>query len=127
MGTGSAKYVETQGKMNSFCLRMISSRFISSPLLELARPLFGPALDDDFLFRVELDGVASLAVQDAEEAVFPSTEREVSHRRCNSDVHTDIPRRRLVAELARRGAAGGEDGSSVAVSGGGKNLYRFLE
>src|SRR3982750_1493063 len=105
MGTGSEKYVETQGKMNSFCLRMISSRFMGSPLSELARPLFGPALDDDFLFCVELDGGPAWAVQDAGGAVFPSTEREVRHRGRDSDVHADIPCRSFVAELACRGAA----------------------
>src|SRR5947209_11038139 len=122
MGTGSAKYVETQGKMNSFCLRMISSRFMGSPLLELARPLFGPALDDDFLFRVELDSVASLTVQNPEEAVLPSAEWEVSHRGGDSDVHADIPRRSFVAELARRRAAGRKDRSGIAVGGSGKNF-----
>src|SRR3954466_1929738 len=110
MGTGSEKYVETQGKTNSFCLRTISSRFMGSPLSELARPLFGPALDDDFLFCVELDRVAPLAMQDAEEAVFPSAEWEVSHRRGDPDVHADVPRRSFVAELACCGAAGREDG-----------------
>src|SRR3954466_15632381 len=115
IGTGSEKYVETQGKMNSFCLRTISSRFMGSPLLELARPLFGPALDDDFLFCVELDRVASLAVQDAEEAVFPSAEREVRHWGGDSDVHADISGRSFVAELARCGAPGRKDGCSVAV------------
>src|SRR3954471_8743592 len=103
--------------MNSFCLRTISSRFMGSPLLELARPLFGPALDDDFLFCVELDGIASLAVQDAEEAVFPSAEREVGHGGGDSDVHADVPCRSFVAELTRGGAAGCKDGSSVAVRG----------
>src|SRR5947209_1831024 len=115
MGTGSAKYVETQGKMNSFCLRMISSRFMGSPLLKLARPLFGPALDDDFLFCVELDGIASLSVEDAEETVFPSAEWEVGHWGRDSDVHSDIPRRSFVAELARCGTARRKDGGSVAV------------
>src|SRR5438046_2163527 len=37
-----------------------TDRPVSSRFLELARPLSGPALNHDLLFRVELDGVTSL-------------------------------------------------------------------
>ena len=63
--------------------------------------LFGPAFDYDFLVGVELDGVAALAVEIAEEAVLPSAEGEVGHGRGDSDVDADISRRSFVAEAAR--------------------------
>src|SRR4030095_7618892 len=58
--------------------------------LELARVLLGPAFDDNFLFRIELNRVAALAVHDAEKAVFPSAEWEICHRRCDPNVDADI-------------------------------------
>ena len=39
-------------------------------VLELAGPVFGPALNCHFLIRVELDRVVSLRVHDAEKAVL---------------------------------------------------------
>ena len=58
----------------------------------------GPALDHDFLFGIELYRVAALAVLDAEEAVFPSAEREIGHGRGHADVDADVACRRFVAE-----------------------------
>ncbi len=41
-------------------------------------------------------------MHDAEEAVFPSAERKISHGRGDSNVNSDIPRRRFIAEAPRR-------------------------
>ena len=83
--------------------------------LELARVLVSPALDHDFLVRVELDGVASLRVHVAEETAFPSGEREIGHWRGYTDIDADIACRGFVPELARRRAAGSEERSLVAI------------
>src|SRR5260370_26268482 len=74
-------------------------------LLELAAVLFRPAFDDNFLVGIELDGVAALPVEIAEEAVLPSTEREVSHGGGDSNVDADISRGGFIAEAARRRTA----------------------
>src|SRR5262245_4562837 len=58
---------------------------------KLARVLFRPALHYHFLFGVKLDGIASLAVHNAEETVFPSTERKVGHGSGYADVDADVP------------------------------------
>src|ERR1017187_9760537 len=84
-------------------------------ILELAAVLFGPAFDDDFLVGVELDGVAALAVEIAEETILPSAEREVSHRRGDSDVDADVARGRFVAEAARGGPARRKERRLIAV------------
>src|SRR5438046_7450843 len=83
--------------------------------LELAAPLLGPALDDDFGFGVELDGVAALGVEVAEEAVLPAAEREERHGRGDADVDADVAGARLVPELPRGGAAAREEAGHVAV------------
>jgi hypothetical protein len=49
--------------------------------VEPPRPGVRPALDDDLGLGVELDAVAPLGVQVAEEAVAPAAERVVGHRR----------------------------------------------
>src|ERR1022692_457645 len=72
-----------------------------NPRLEFSAVLFSPALYYDFLVGIELDGVAALAVEIAEETVLPPTEREVGHGRGDSDVDADISRGRFVAEAAR--------------------------
>src|SRR5260370_8672457 len=69
--------------------------------LEFSRVFFRPALDHDFLFGVELDGVTSLGVHHAEEAVLPAAEREVRHRRSYPHVHTNGARGRLLAQPPR--------------------------
>src|SRR5438309_9986863 len=76
--------------------------------LELARVLFCPALNNNFLVGIELDRVAALAVQIAEEAVLPSAEGEIRHGRGNANVDADIARGRFVAEAASRRSAGRE-------------------
>src|SRR5258708_35611357 len=58
--------------------------------------LLGPSLHDDFLVRIELNRVTTLAVKISEEAVLPSAEREVCHRGGDSNVDPDISRRRFV-------------------------------
>src|SRR5580698_10071369 len=84
---------------------------------EFARPLGGPAFHDDLLVGKELDGIAALSVHNAEETAFPATEGEVGHGRGHADVDTDVACGDEVAKLAGRGAAGGEDGGGIAVSG----------
>jgi hypothetical protein len=53
--------------------------------------LVSPALDDDFLIRVKLDGVTSLALHVAEETVFPSTEWDIGHWRGHTDIDANQP------------------------------------
>src|SRR5437660_6442532 len=84
--------------------------------LELAAVLFGPAFNYYLLVRVELDSVAPLAVEVAEEAVLPSTEGEVGHGRGDSDVDADVARRRFVAEAARGRSTRREQRCLIAVS-----------
>src|ERR1022692_1401744 len=86
-----------------------------NPRLEFSAVLFSPALYYDFLVGVELDGVAALAVEIAEEAVLPSAEREVGHGRGDSDVDADISCRSFVAEAARGGSARREQRCLIAV------------
>ena len=50
-------------------------------VLELSCPFFGPAFDDHFFLREELDRVHALPVHVAEEGVFPAAEGEECHRR----------------------------------------------
>src|SRR6478736_7149934 len=77
--------------------------------------LFGPAFDYDFLFGVELDRVAALAVHDAEKAVFPAAEREVRHWGGYSNIDADVSRWRFVAEAARGRSARCEQRCLIAV------------
>src|ERR1700738_4297643 len=95
-------------------------------LLELAAVLFGPAFDDNFLVGIELDGVAALPVEIAEETVFPSTEREVSHRRGDANVDADISRGCLIAEAARSRTARGEQRGLIAVGTALQKGERFV-
>src|SRR4051812_36661131 len=60
--------------------------------LELSTPGRRPPLDHDFLFCIEIDRVAALRVEIAEEAVLPSREGEVGHRRRDPDVDADVAR-----------------------------------
>src|ERR1700722_3569941 len=90
---------------------------MGNPHLELPAPGRRPALDDDLLFGIEIDGIAALRVQIAEEAVLPAGEREIRHRRGDADVDPDVAGTNLVAELARGGAAGREQARHVPVRG----------
>src|SRR6267142_3642052 len=81
---------------------------------EFTRMFFGPAFDDDFLVGVELDGVASLAMHVAEEAVLPSTEGEVGHGCGYADVDADVSGRGFIAESARGRTARCEKRSLIA-------------
>src|SRR5258708_39095014 len=53
---------------------MLASSALYRISLEFTRPLFGPALNYNFLFRIEFDGVTSLGVHIAKEAVLPARE-----------------------------------------------------
>src|SRR5579863_2627484 len=76
---------------------------------------FGPALDYYFLVGVELDSVAALAMEIAEEAVLPSAEREVGHGCGDSDVDADVAGGGFVAEAARGRTARGEERRLIAI------------
>src|SRR5216683_4469549 len=94
--------------------------------LELAGLLARPALDDDFRFGEEFDGVASLAVKDAEETFFPTAEGEIGHRGGDADVDADISRGRFVAEFARGGTACCEERCLVAVRTAAKKFHGLI-
>src|SRR5882672_10468390 len=96
-------------------------------LLELAAVFFRPALYHYFFLSIELDGVAALAVHDAEETVFPAAEGEISHGSGHTDVDTDVPGRGLVAEAAGGGAAGSEEGCLVAEGACVQEFHGFVE
>ncbi len=89
--------------------------FVKERNSEFARPLTGPALDDYLFVGEEFDGVAALCVHHAEEAAFPSGEREVRHRRRDADVDADVAGGDGVSELASRGTRSGEDRTGVSV------------
>jgi len=78
--------------------------------------LLGPAFDHYFLLGVELDGIAALAVQDAEEAVFPAAERKIGHGGGYADVDSDIAGGGFVPEPPCRRAARGKQRCLVAVA-----------
>src|SRR6202790_3242830 len=94
--------------------------------LELAGFLARPALDYDFGFCVELDGVAALAVEDAEEAFFPAAEGEIGHGRSDADVDADVSGGGFVAETAGRGAVRGEEGGLIAVGTTAGGVHGFV-
>src|ERR1700722_17235539 len=64
--------------------------------LEFPAVLFGPAFDHYLLVGVELDGIAALPVEIAEETIFPPAEGEIGHRRGDSDVDADVSGRSLI-------------------------------
>src|SRR6185503_13877314 len=74
---------------------------LTSSDLELARPLLWPPFDHDFLFGVELDSVATLAMHHSEETVLPATEGEVGHRCSDADVDSDVTSLYFIAKFAR--------------------------
>src|SRR6266481_8369638 len=88
---------------------------VMDAVLEFARFLTRPAFHDDFGFRVELDGILALRVQNAKKAFLPSTERKGSHRRGNANIDANISRRCLVTKLPRRRATRREEGRLVAI------------
>src|SRR5713226_6869907 len=94
--------------------------------LELARLLARPALDHDFRFGEKFHRVASLAVENAEETLFPPAEGEIGHGRGDADIDADISRGRFVAEFARGGAACGEERCLVAVGTAAKKFHGFI-
>src|ERR1035438_10092163 len=81
----------------------------------LTRPTLTPALDDYLLFGIELDSVASLGMEIAEEARLPSAEWKVRNGCCHANVDADVPGGSFVLETPRRRAIGGEQRRSVAV------------
>src|SRR5713226_2487565 len=94
---------------------------------ELPRPLFGPSLDHYLLLGVKFNSVTPLAVCHAEEAVFPTAEREIGHRSSHTDIDSYVAGLRLVAELARRRPASRENGSSIPVRALGHDSHRLVD
>src|ERR1700736_2133845 len=94
--------------------------------LELARPLFGPAFNNDFFLGIEFHRVASLRVHIAKEAFFPAGEGEKRHRRGHADIDADVSCLRLVAELARRRAAAGEERCHIPKGSGVDQRNRLI-
>src|SRR4051794_38441563 len=72
------------------------------------------AAGDGLLAREELDRVAPVGVQVAEEGVLPTREREERDRGRDADVDADHPDLDVVAEAPDGGAALGEDRRAVA-------------
>src|SRR5438874_12802863 len=93
---------------------------------EFAGFLARPALDHDFRFGEEFHRVTSLAVQNAEETLFPPAEREIRHRRGDAEVDADITGRRFVAKLASSGATGGEQRRLSGVRTGTEKFHGFV-
>src|SRR5215472_8339976 len=89
--------------------------------------LLGPPFYYDFLFRVELDAIAPLAMEDAEEAVFPSTEREVGHRSGHADIDSDIARRRFITKTPGRRAAGSKKRRLIAKRAARQKFEGFVQ
>src|SRR6184192_3772572 len=94
--------------------------------LELTRPLFGPTLHHNLLFRVEFDSVTSLGVHIAEEAFLPAREGKEGHWRRYADVDAEVACLRLVAELAGRRPTAREQARHVAIGGRVHELNRLL-
>src|SRR5438067_843742 len=94
--------------------------------LELTRPLFGPTLHHNLLFRVEFDSVTPLGVHIAEEAFLPAREGKGSHWRRYADVDADIASLRFIAELAGRRSTAREQARHIAIGGGVHKLNRLV-
>src|SRR5712664_1273451 len=101
--------------------------FFMFSLSKLACLLARPALHDNFGFGEKFDGVAALAVKDAEETLFPAAEGEIGHRSGDADIDADIPRRGLVAEFAGGGTAGGEKRGLVTVGAAAQKFHGFID
>src|SRR5919109_1960824 len=117
-GRNSCHSISKKAATDSHGLRRIGSasiREIRGDFSKFARVLFGPALDYNFFLGIKLDGIAALSVHDAKEAVFPPTERKISHGRGYTDVDPDISGGRFVTEPARGRTARREQRSLIAV------------
>ncbi len=81
----------------------------------IPRVLRRPALDHNFLFRIELNCVASLPVLNAEKTVFPAAEREIRHGRGDPDIDADVACRRLVAKPPCGSTARSKQGCLISI------------
>src|SRR5260370_34394727 len=95
--------------------------------LELAGPLCGPPFNNEFFLGIEFHRVASLRVHIAKEAFFPAGEGEECHRRGHTDIDADVACLRLVAELACRRAAAGEERCHVPKGSGVDQSNRHID
>src|ERR1700730_14818275 len=86
-----------------------------------------PALHHDLRFREKFHGVASLSVQNTEEAFLPSTKREIRHRRSHADIDSDVPGRGFVAKLPRSRSARREQGRLVSVRTFPQKFHRVVD
>src|SRR5271165_4667007 len=74
----------------------------------LTQPTLRPALDNHLLFCIELDGVATLRVQIAEETRLPSAEGEISDWCRNAYVDADVACGSCVLETTGGSSVGGK-------------------
>src|SRR5262249_49925062 len=101
--------------------------FHGASSLERPAPLRRPALDHDLLVGVELDRVATLAVQVAEETPLPPAEREARDGRGDAEVDPDVSGLHLVAELPRGGPARREEAGLVPERGAIDEVDRLVD
>src|SRR5215469_14914453 len=97
-----------------------------SPLSEFASLLARPALDHDFRLGEEFDGITSLTVKNAEETLLPATEREIRHRRGNTDVNADVTCGRLVTEFAGSRPARGKKRGLISIRTATEEFHGFV-
>src|SRR5579859_4365764 len=101
---------------------------LSSPAgSKFSRVFFRPSLHNHLFFRVKLHGVASLAMEHAEEAVLPTRKGEVRHGSSHSYIDSNVPCRRFVAEPTRRGPAGGEKRGLISKRAFGQKVERLIQ
>src|SRR5688572_4136340 len=77
------------------------SAMARSHVERIPQPASEPAADRDLLVRIELERVAAVHLEVAEEAVARAPEREVGHRRRHADVDAHHRRSGAVRELTR--------------------------
>src|SRR6185295_2918481 len=83
--------------------------------LEVDARVSKPSRNRNFLVGVEIERVAAVDLEVAEEAVARAAEGEVGHRRRDADVDADHRRGGPMAEFSGRLAAGREDRGGVRV------------
>src|SRR5262249_49938085 len=83
--------------------------------LEPAFPFRIPALHDDLGLCIELDGMTTLSMQVAKEALLPAAEWIEGHRRCHADVDADVADDRLTAKTTGRRPTRREQARHVAL------------
>src|SRR5207302_11308320 len=95
-------------------------------LSEFASFLARPAFDHDFRLGEEFHGITSLTVKNTEETFLPAAEREIRHRRGNTDVNADVTFGRLVPKFARSRPASGKERSLISVRAATEEFHGFV-